>query len=550
MHLSDLRKLKRFRQIAAILLKYGFDEVVDRLEPPGAEYLQKISTVEEDLDLFERIRIVLEELGPIFVKFGQIMSLRPDLLPRELLNELEKLQDSVPAVESEKMVRVLEEDLSSPVSEIFSTFDSEPVAAASLSQVHRGILKSTGQHVAIKIQRPKVRETIKTELDILDGISRFLDQQFEELRSYELPELAKTVRHTIVRELDFNHELQNMEVARSYAAGTEIYIPNTFQKFCGERVLVMEFIEGTKYKDILPAEKAERERIARQGLHAAVKQILEDGFFHADPHPGNLIIRPDGNLCIIDWGMAGRLSDHDRFTLISLLSSIVDKNSDDLVNSFIRLCRHKSQKIDKQGLQREVLDLLDRYHAVPLKEMDIGRFLTSLLGLLRDFKLQLPPEMIIMVKALVTADGSARLADPDLNVIEEVADHVHRVSRERYHPDVIWRKFKNSFSNLIYLQSELPNQLHQIVKNIERGEFSVIFRLQKLEKLVETLENASNRLTIGIITASIIMGSSMIITTGVGPFLFGLPAFGVIGYLLSVVLGLWLVITILRNKRY
>jgi ubiquinone biosynthesis protein len=151
---------------------------------------------------------------------------------------------------------------------------------------------------------------------------------------------------------------------------------------------------------------------------------------------------------------------------------------------------------------------------------------------------------------LITADGSARMAAPDLNVIEEVADHVHRVSRERYHPSVMWRKFRNSFSNFIYLQSELPNQLHQIVKNIERGEFSVIFRLKKLEQLVETLENASNRLTIGIITAAIIMGSSMIITTGVGPFLFGLPAFGVIGYLLSVVLGLWLVITILRNRRY
>jgi ubiquinone biosynthesis protein len=550
MQLSDLRKLKRFRQIAAILLKYGFDEIVDRLESPGAEYLQQISPVEENLDLFERIRVVLEELGPIFVKFGQIMSLRPDLLPRDLLDELEKLQDSVPAVESEKIIRVLEEDLGSSVSEIFSEFDTEPVAAASLSQVHRGILKSTGQHVAIKIQRPGVRDTIQTELDILDGISRFLDQQFEELQSYELPELVKTVRHTIIREIDFNHELQNMEVARSYAEGTEIYIPKTFKQFSGEKVLVMEFIEGIKFRDILPAEKSERERIARQGLHAAVKQILEDGFFHADPHPGNLIIRPDSNLCIIDWGMAGRLSDHDRFTLVALLSSIVDKNSDDLVNSFIRLCRHKSQKIDRQGLQREVLDLLDRYHAVPLKDMDIGQFLTSLLGLLKDFKLQLPPEMIIMVKALITADGSARMAAPDLNVIEEVADHVHRVSRERYHPSVMWRKFRNSFSNFIYLQSELPNQLHQIVKNIERGEFSVIFRLKKLEQLVETLENASNRLTIGIITAAIIMGSSMIITTGVGPFLFGLPAFGVIGYLLSVVLGLWLVITILRNRRY
>lgn len=550
MQLNDLKKLKRFKDISSILVKYGFDEIVDRLELPGAEYLRQISPVEAELTVFERIRAVLEELGPIFIKFGQVMSLRPDLLPHDFLKELEKLQDNVPPVDSAQIMPILEEALGKPVTEIFSEFQSEPIAAASLSQVHRGVLKNGGHRVAVKVQRPGIAESITTELDILEGVSRFLDQQFEELQIYELPEIVKTVRHTIVRELDFGLERNNMDVARSYTENSEIHIPLTFDELSNEKVLVMEYIEGTKYRDMLPAEKSEREHIARQGLHAAVKQILEDGFFHADPHPGNLIIGSNGNLCIIDWGMAGRLSEQDRFTLISLLSSIVDKDSEELVTSFTRLCRHKTETIDKQGLQREMLDLLDRYHALPLKDMDIGQFLNNLLALLRDFKLQLPSEMVIMVKALVTADGSARLVDPDLNVIEEVSGHVHRISRERYQPAVVWRKIKHSLANFLYIQRELPNQLHHIVKLVERGEFSIIFRLKNIEDLVSTIENASNRLTIGIITASIIIGSSMIITTGVRPFLFGLPALGVIGYLMSVLLGLWLVITILRNKRY
>jgi ubiquinone biosynthesis protein len=550
MNLSDLKKLKRFKDIASTLVKYGFDEIVDRLELPGSEYLRQISPVEDGLTLFERIRAVLEEAGPIFIKFGQIMSLRPDLLPHDFLKELEKLQDNVPAVDSEEIVPVLEHSLGKPIFETFSEFQFEPIAAASLSQVHRGVLKNSGHQVAVKIQRPGISESIKVELDILEGISRFLDQQFEELQIYELPEIVKTVRHTIIKELDFGLERNNMDVARSYAENGEIHIPLTYDKLSSDKVLVMEYIEGTRYRDILPAQKSTREYVARQGLHAAVKQILEDGFFHADPHPGNLMIGSDGNLCIIDWGMVGRLSDQDRFKLISLLSSIVDKDSEELVTSFMRLCRHKAKALDRQGLEREVLDLLDRYHAVPLKDMDISQFLTNLLALLRDFKLQLPPEMVIMVKALVTADGSARLADPDLNVIEEVSDHVHRISRERYHPTVVWRKLRHTLANFLYVQRELPSQLHRIVGLVERGEFSIIFRLKNLEELVSTLENASNRLTIGIITAAIIIGSSMIITTGVKPFLFGLPALGVIGYLLSVLLGLWIVVTILRNKRY
>jgi len=550
MQLTDIKKLKRFKNIVGTLAKYGFDEIVDRLEVPGADFLHKIGPVDPGLKLFERIRIVIEELGPTFVKFGQIMSLRPDLLPEELLKELEKLQDSVPPVESADIVPVIEKSLERPIVEVFAEFNVQPVAAASLSQVHRAVLRENGEIVALKVQRPGIVKDITSDLDILDSICRFLDQQFHELRCYDLPELAATVRRTLMQELDFKNELNNINIARSYAEKTDVHIPAPYEKYSSKKLLVMEFFQGVKFKDLLPATKYDRERIARQGLQTVVQQILEDGFFHADPHPGNLLVSSDMRLCIVDWGMVGRLTEQDRFMLIEILTAVVDKNSQALVESFLQLCHSRGKKTDRKSLERGLLNILDRYYSLPIKDMDMGGLLSGLLALLREHDLQLPIDMVIMIKALVTAEGSARLVFPELSVIEELKGSVHRLSLERYKPGVLWRNLRNSLAGILSLQRELPRHLLQIIEKIEDGELSFKFHLEKLEHLVHTLESASNRLTTGIITGSIIMGSSMIVTTGVGPYIFGLPALGVIGYLMSVVLGLWLVITILRTKKY
>ncbi len=549
MQFNDIKKLKRFKDIVTILAKYGFDEVVDRFDVPGADFLHSIVPVDTNLGLFERIRTVIEELGPTYIKFGQIMSLRPDLLPDELLSELEKLQDNVPAVESADIIPVIEECLGRPIIEVFSFFDNEPVAAASLSQVHKAMLKEDGTVVAVKVQRPNILPDITSDLDILESVCNFFDQQFEELQCYDLPELARTVRRTLMQELDFNLELNNINIARSYAEQTDVYIPVPYKKFSSKKVLVMDFFDGVQFKKLLNRTRYDREQIARQGLQTVVQQILEDGFFHADPHPGNLLVSGDMRLCIIDWGMVGRLTERDRFMLIEMLTAVVDKNSEALTNIFLQLCRTRAKTVDRNSLERGLLTLLDSYYALPIKDMDIGGMLRSLLALLREHNLRLPTDMVIMIKSLVTAEGSARLVFPELNVIEELRESVHRLALERYKPGVVWRSLKNSFSSFLSLKSDLPRQFLQIIEKIEGGGLSFNFHLEKLEQLVNTLENASNRLTTGIIAGAIIMGSSMIITTGVGPFIFGLPALGVIGYLLSVVLGLWLVINILRKKK-
>lgn len=550
LQIKDLKKIKRFNDIVVILAKYGFDEVLDRLDMPGSDLLHKISSVDENLDIYQRIRRVVEELGPTFIKFGQIMSLRPDLLPEELLRELEKLQDEVEPISYNEIEQVIVESLGPPISQHFSIFNSEPLAAASLSQVHRAKLRSSDEEVIVKVQRPGIEKNILSDLDILESISIFLDQQFEELKCYELPELVTTVRKTLLLELDFTRELDNMNIARSYIENGDIYIPKAYKELSSKKLLVMEFFDGLKFKDITASSSSKRQKVAENGLHAATKQILEDGFFHADPHPGNLLIGDEMQLCFIDWGMVGRLTDEDRFELIDLLGAVVDKDSRKLTRNFVRICAMRQSDIDLQELERTFMELLDRYHSIPIAQMNIGSFLVSLLSVLRDFQLKLPSEYIIMIKALITADGAARLAYPDLNVIDEIKSQIHAISRKRYSPENVWKNIKGSLGSILAIKKELPLQLMSIIEKIEQGNLGVTFRLKELDKLFDSLENASNRLTIGIITGAIIIGSSMIITTGVKPFLFGYPALGVIGYLISVLLGLWLVLTILRNKRY
>jgi ubiquinone biosynthesis protein len=550
MDLKTLAGLRRFKDIIMILMKYGFDDLIDRLEIPGMELIKRIHKVDHELGTFGRIRCALEDLGPSFVKFGQIMSLRPDLLPPQLIEELSKLQDEVAPVEFSQIRELVEKDTKRPLKDTFSTFDAKPLAAASISQVHRGVLNRDGRIASIKVQRPGIRSKIKTDLDILAAIAARLHERVDDLRTYDLPNLVHVIRRTLLRELDFKREARNMKMASSYAGeDSEIYIPKVYEEYCTERLLVMEYVQGTKLKDLKTEVLTDPESTAKQGLRAAIKQILNDGFFHADPHPGNLLITGQERICLMDWGMTGRLSERDRHELIDLLKSVVDKDSESMVHALLRISSAK-EAIDQRGLERELLDILDSYYAVPIKEMNIGQLLMAITELLRTYRLRLPPDLVIMIKALVTAEGTARLIYPDLDVVSEAKDYISSLVLERFKPESLWRSFRFALSEFFSLKKELPRRMVQILNKVDSGDLTLGFRHENLGPLRNTLDNITNRLTFGIIIAAMIIGSSMIITTGIGPFLFGFPALGVMGYLISGLLGLWLIFNIIRKRKY
>jgi ubiquinone biosynthesis protein len=533
-----------------ILVKYGFDDLVDRLDIPGAELIKRTAKVDHELGTFERIRCALEDLGPTFVKFGQIMSLRPDLLPPPLIDELSKLQDDVASVAFSQIRDAVEETTGRPLEETFSVFDAEPLAAASISQVHRAVLREDGRIASVKVQRPSIRSKMKKDLDILATVASQLHERVEYLKTYDLPNLVRVIRRLVLHELDFKREARNMKIARAHQEEySKIYIPEVYEAYGTEQLLVMEYVQGTKMKEFRTETLSDPESLAKEGLRAAIKQIFEDGFFHADPHPGNLLITQEERICLMDWGMTGRLSERDRYELVDLVKAVVDKDGEALVYALLRLSTAE-KTVDERRLERELLDLLDSYYAVPIKEMHIGQLLMAITELQRTHGLRLPPDLVIMTKALVSAEGTARHIYPDLNVVLEAKEQISGLTLERFKPESLWRSLRFTLSQLFNLQQGLPKRVETILNKADRGELTFGFRHENLGGLQNTLDSITNRLTFGIIIAAMIIGSSMIITTGIGPLLFGFPALGVIGYLISALLGLWLIFNMIRQRKY
>jgi len=547
--LRTIARLGRFKDIVFTLIRYGFDDLVQRLDLPGTGVIKRIEKAGRELDTYERIRYALEELGPTFVKFGQIMSLRPDLLPPPLIRELSRLQDEVAPEEFDTIKPALQQSLGQDLTEIFSAFDEKSFASASLSQVHKGVLRELGRSVAVKVQRPGIRRKVELDLDILETLVNRLNERSEDLRVYDLPNLVRIIRRNLLRELDFTREARNMKIARSAMDEEEgIYVPEAYDEYCREQVLVMEYLEGTKLKDLEALPRDDAEILAKQGLNAAIKQILEDGFFHADPHPGNLLVEDGRRLCLLDWGMVGRLSVRDRYELMDLIKSVVEKDSEGLVDSLLLLTKGE-YGIDQRGMERDLLEILDTYFAVPIKDMNLGHLLLDITTLLRSYRLRLPVDLMIMIKALITAEGTARQIYPDLNVISEAESSIERLAAERFWPGRLWHNLRGSIRHFLALQRQFPLRAYQIMDKLDRGELAIRFEHENLEGLRKTLEHIFNRLTFGIIIGAMIIGSTMIITTGVGPLLFGFPALGLVGYMISGLLGLWLVFNIIRTRK-
>jgi ubiquinone biosynthesis protein len=372
----------------------------------------------------------------------------------------------------------------------------------------------------------------------------------ETAQIYDLPNLVQEIKKTLLRELDFTREARHMKICQgNLAEDQEVHIPQVYESYSSERVLTMELVHGTKMKDLASDLHLDRETLAKQGLRLTIQQILEDGFFHADPHPGNMLILDDNVLCLLDWGMVGRLTRRTRYELIDLINSVVDKDSERILAILINLTQVDGNIIPRR-MEREILDILDIYHNLPIQELNLGQLLLDISTMLRENRLKVPADLAIMIKALITAEGTARQLYPELNVVEEAEPYVKKLAIERWKPMVLWQDLRRNIYNLFLLQKQLPLRFSQIVEKIDRGELNIRFQHENLGGMRSTLENITNRLTLGIIIAALIIASSMIITTGVKPLLFGFPALGIIGYLVSGVLALWLIFNIIRSRKF
>ena len=551
--LNAARDLGRVNDIASVLIRYGFGGFVrglgmgKALERAGRAL--RWEHVEEyvELDTPQRIRRVLEELGPTFIKLGQILATRVDLFSPQYIAEFEKLQDQVPPMPFEELLPQLEEDLGGSIDEFFLEVEKQALAAASIAQVHKAVLKD-GTPVILKIRRPGLRKIIEADLRLLHRIVDIAESESSEIRRFHPKEVLRQFNQSLRQELDFAAECRNAErVAANLADDLNIKIPNVYWQWTGERLNVQEYIEGIQGRDLAAVEAAglDRKLLADRGTGAVMKMIMEDGFFHADPHAGNVFYLDDNKLAFIDFGMVGRLTEDRREQVVNLLYGMTNH----LPVKVAEILEDWSDNIhtDEQILTIDIEVFVDQYSSLALKDLSLTNMMTDLMAILRDHKLILPPDLALLIKAYITLDGLGRHLNPEFNTLVFAAPYLQKVMDERYRPEAMVRRGWRNLISVADLLSSLPRDLRKLLRASRKGAFQIDITVRHLGQYVNHIDNAISRLTMGIVTAALIIGSSIIMTVEGGPELFGLPAFGFLGYMFATVTGIWLLHSIWRG---
>lgn len=553
--LSAARDLGRLHDIASILIRYGFSDVVRRLGMANAlERAGKVLHWKEVGELTQltppaRVRRALEEMGTTFIKLGQILATRMDLFSPEWIAEFEKLQDHAPSVPFAQIKQQLQEDLGTSLENIFAELVSKPLAAASIAQVHRARLLN-GDEVIIKVRRPGIRPVVEADLRLLRRLAKIIEADFPEMRRFKPREVVRQFTLSLRRELDLAAECRNAErIAGNFAAHPEIVIPKVYWEWTSERVNVQEAINGIPGRDLESIDQSglDRKILAQRGAQAVLKMILEDGFFHADPHQGNIFYLPENRIALIDFGMVGRLSAERRTQVVDLLHGLVEKETERVVE--VMLDWAGAINIDLGSLKLEIEDLVDQYHGVPLKELSISTMLADLTTLLRDYQLALPPDLTLLTKSLISLEGMGHQLNPEFDLVTEFSPFLRRALLARYAPDALAKKGWQVVAGGLDILTGLPQDLRHLLRSARSGRLQVHVDVTRLQHFGNQLDRATSRLTMGVVIAALIIGSSIVMTVEHGPKLLGLPLFGLLGFTGAAIAGIWLLISIRRSGR-
>lgn len=553
---TPFKNIARYREIIQILLKYGFDELLDRYGldkylKGGIKIFSKGEKSSfEHLAREERVRKALEDLGPTFVKLGQMLSIRPEILPPKYITELQKLQDQVPPFSFAEARRIIEEDFENDLDDIFAKFSEEPDAAASLAQVHRATLKS-GEDVIVKVQRPDISSKIDSDLDLLYSMAQIITRNLSEDLVYQPTEVVDEFKHWIKKELDFNQEARNIERFKNHFQNNEnIRIHSVYWDYCTSKVITMEYIEGIRISDIDKIEAAglDRKKIARIGADITLTQIFDYGFFHGDPHPGNIFVLKGNVIAPMDFGLVGSLDKELRDQLAQLLSGFVHKNVDRIVRVFFNM-GIIDDNLNLRGLKLDISELIDRYYQLEIKRINIEQIIADITTLVTKYKIKLPKNLFLMTKSMSLMESVAEKLDPDFNMVEVSRPHVRKFMIKRWSPKRITKELSLFLEDIKDLAETSPTNIKRILLKLRKGKFGINLHHQELDKFIHMLDKASNRISFSLIIAALIIASSVLINFGRGLTIFGLPAIGLIGYLIAAIMGLWLVIAIVRSGR-
>ncbi len=548
------RHLNRYRQILGILFKYGFGDVlellrIDRYIEVGLHLISRRRRIgDEKLTRAERLRMAFEELGPTYIKLGQVLSTRPDLIPVEFIQELSKLQDDVPPFAFSEAKEIIESELGCPLEAIYGFFDERPIASASIGQVHRARLKG-GEEVAVKVQRPNIRKIIEIDLEIMLYLAMLLERHVEEIALQRPVKIVEEFARTLEKEIDYTIEASNMErFAQQFLDEPTIYVPKVFRESTTLRVLTMEFIDGIKVSELerLRAAGLDKEIINARGAELFLKQVFDHGFFHADPHPGNIFILPNNVLCLLDFGMMGSVDRNKREDFVNLMDSVVHRDETKATRVLLKITIWEDEP-DILSLERELGDFMGQHLYKPLKEIQIGRLIQQLLELTSRHHLRIPPDIFLMMKGFSTVEGVALMLDPNFNMIAEIAPFIERVKLERFYPERMARDVSRMVSDLFQFMRQFPKEMLEISRLTRQKKLIFRFENQGLQVTLAAHDRIGNRISLSIIIAALIIGSSLIFVAEIPPLLFGLSLIGIVLFFAASVMGTWLLIAILKR---
>ncbi len=541
---------KRAKEIVKILTKYGFEFVSENTKlGRSIPFIRKKNELIKVYNSFERARMVLEELGPTFVKLGQILSTRPDLVGQPFSHELSKLQEEVKPFPYEEVEKQVKKELGKTVEEAYKSFEKKPLASASIAQVHRAVTKS-GKQVVVKIQRPNIEEKIKQDLQIMHYIAELAQKHNQAWQEFKLPEIVEEFERSIIKELNFELEGKNiMRFTEMYLNDPKIVIPTYYHDLSSKRIITMSFIKGTPFTELIEKEGDlgfDKPLLARIGAEAYFKQVLVYGFFHADLHPGNMLAMKGNKLAFVDFGMVGWIEEESINDLSKLFIYMIDCDVKNIINQ-LTIMNLIDEGTNLDNLKMEISDLMQSYYGLDLQEIKLGETATQLMLLLTRYKIRIPKEYTMLSRSLLLVEGTAQKLDPTFNAVETFKPYAQKLAAQKLNPAKIFDKIKTEVLEMEGMTRVIPRTIRNILAKIEGGKIKVEFEHKNLDIFAHELEHISNKIVLAIILGCLIVGSSIAMLATNSMHINGLPIITVLGFGVSAVLGILLVFSSMKK---
>ena len=552
-----MRDLPRMKEIISIFMRYGLDEFLHRLKlTQSYSYLKRQqsqdSLLQQNpyLSMPQRFRMAFEELGPTFIKFGQILSTRVDIFNPEWIEEFQRLQNNVRPIAQADITALMAAYLERPVNEIFRHIEPTPIGSASIAQVHKAILLD-GSVVAVKIKRPNIEKTIQADLRIMKHLAQLVENEIPESRRYHPIEMVHYFAKSLARETDLSKELRNMErFARAYEAHEQIHIPKVYPDISNRKILVQEYIGDTLLKNINLSQykQAWLSERAKDIAQLVLDMILKHGYFHADPHPGNIFLSDEGRITLIDFGLAGFLGSSRRAEIITLINAIIER--DQFTIQHVLSDWAQGDLPDEDRLGNDVMEMLMNYEFTSLKDISLSFIVNDITNIIRENNLTLPGDLVMLFRTLITLEGVVNQLDGDFQLMESTRPLVEDLVVQNFSAKRFAHRAKNHTFTLMQLLDDLPHTLVRLNKRIKSGQIKVNLDMERLDMFGQQIDRSTNRLTVAIVTASLIIGSSIALHVDAGPTVFGLPILGVLGYVIAFLNSVWILWSLWRASKH